>query len=377
MDFDFNESQNMLRTMAREFLSKECSKARVRELEKDPVGYDAGVWAKMVDLGWLGLIFPEKYNGTGAGFLDLVVLMEEMGKNILPGPFFATVALCAIPILKFGTEAQRMRYLSPVAEGKSIWSLALLEKSGILDANSIEATATRVDKGYVLNGEKWFVPYGHVADYLLVPCRMKNSDSVTRDIAVFVVNCRSRGVKVEVVPSIAGDGQCRVTLNKVKVGRLDILGPKENGWKVIEYMAQRAAVLKCAEVLGSCQAVLEMTQAYAKERTQFDKPIGSYMVIQHKLVDMLTDVEGLQYLTYLAGWSLSEGKKADQYVAIAKAKANEVFQRVCIDGIKIHGAIGFTMDHDIGCYFRRVKSAEHMLGDTDYHLSRVSAWIGL
>jgi hypothetical protein len=136
-------------------------------------------------------------------------------------------------------------------------------------------------------------------------------------------------------------------------------------------------VLKCAEVSGACQAVLQMTQAYAKDRTQFDKPIGSFMAIQHKLVDMLTDVEGLQYLVYYAAWMLSTGKKADMCVAQAKAKANDVYQRTCIEGIKIHGAIGFTMDHDIGCYFRRVKSSEFTLGDSDLHLEKIAAGIGL
>ena len=134
MDFDFNEQQNMLKTMARDFLVNECPKARVRELEAEEKGYDPAMWAKMVELGWLGLIFPEQYDGTGAEFLDLVVLMEEMGRNVTPGPFFSTVALCSIPILKFGTDTQKAKYLTPIADGKSIWSLALTERSGRFEA---------------------------------------------------------------------------------------------------------------------------------------------------------------------------------------------------------------------------------------------------
>lgn len=377
MDFDLNEQQNMLKTMAHDFLVNECTKARVRELEKDEKGYDASVWSKMVDLGWLGLIFPEEYNGTGADFLDLVILMEEMGKNILPGPFFSTVGLCALPMLKFGTETQKKKYLVPIADGKSIWSLALSEKSGTFDSSEINATASFDGKHYVINGEKWFVPFAHVADYLIVACRTGRSESAGEGITLLIVKTKSRGVTVSLIPSIAGDGQCRVRFKNVKAGRQDILGKVGNGWKVIDYLRQRATVLKCAEVSGACQAVLEMTQAYAKERKQFDKPIGGFMAIQHKLVDMLTDVEGLQYLVYYAAWMLSAGEKADTYISMAKAKANEVHQKVCIDGIKIHGAIGFTMDHDIGCYFRRVKAAEFVLGDTDLHLDKVAAGIGL
>ncbi|MFA5077911.1 MAG: acyl-CoA dehydrogenase family protein [Dehalococcoidia bacterium] len=377
MDFDFNEQQNMLKTMARDFLVNECTKARVRELEADEKGYDPDMWAKMVELGWLGLIFPEQYNGTGADFLDLVVLMEEMGRNITPGPFFSTVALCSIPILRYGTATQKTKYLTPIADGKSIWSLAMTEKSGRFEADDITAQAEFNGKNYILNGEKWFVPYAHVADYLLVLCRTEKNVTPEKGLTLFVVNKSSRGVKTELISTIAGDGQCRVRFKNVKAGRADIIGKKGDGWKVISYMAQRATVLKCAEVAGACQAVLEMTQAYAKDRTQFDKPIGSFMAIQHKLVDMLTDVEGLQYLVHYAAWVLSTGARADMYIAEAKAKANEVYQRVCIDGIKIHGAIGFTMDHDIGCYFRRVKSAEFMLGDTDLHLEKIAAGIGL
>jgi alkylation response protein AidB-like acyl-CoA dehydrogenase len=377
MDFDFNEQQNMLKTMAREFLSSECSKARVRELEKDTRGYDPATWGKMVDLGWMGLIFPEQYNGTGADFLDLVVLMEEMGRNILPGPFYSTVALCTIPILKYGTASQKTRYLTDVADGKAIWTLAILEKSGRFETGDIKTTAVKQGNGYVLNGEKWFVPFAHIADYLLVPCRTSELGSGEENITLFIVKRNSRGVKVELMQSIAGDGQCVVRFNNVKVGRLDVLGQKDRGWKIIHYLSQRAAILKCAEVSGACQAVLEMTQAYAKDRTQFDKPIGSFMAVQHKLVDMLVDVEGLQYLVYYAAWLLSKGVKAEKYVSIAKAKANEVYQAVCLDGIKIHGAIGFTMDHDIGCYFRRVKAAEFTMGDTDSHLDTVAAGIGL
>jgi alkylation response protein AidB-like acyl-CoA dehydrogenase len=377
MDFDFNEQQNMLRTMARDYLASVCTKAKVRELEKDAKGYDPAMLAQMAELGWTGLIFPEQYGGTGAGFLDLVVLMEEMGRNILPGPFFSTVALCSIPILKFGTETNRKKYLPEISEGKAIWSLAVTEKSGRFRPDDIRCAASQVDRGYVINGEKWFVPFAHVADHLLVVCRTAEGKKPGEGLTVFMVDAHSRGITIEVIPTIAGDGQCRVRFKHVKVGKGDILGKLNQGWKVIDYAAQRAAVLKCAEVSGACQAVLDMTQAYAKDRVQFDKPIGSFMAIQHKLVDMLTDVEGLQYLVYYAAWLLSTEAKAGTEVSLAKAKANMVYQRVCIDGIKIHGAIGFTMDHDIGCYFRRVKAAEFMLGDTDQHLEKVAAGLGL
>ena len=171
MEFDFNEQQNMLKTMARDFLAEICTKARVRELEKDEKGYDPDMLAKIAELGWMGLIFPEEYGGMGAELLDLVALMEEMGRNITPGPFFSTVALCAIPILKFGTERQKKKYLPAIAEGKSIWSLALTEASGRFTPGDLNCRALSDGNNYIINGDKWFVPFAHVADYLLVVCR--------------------------------------------------------------------------------------------------------------------------------------------------------------------------------------------------------------
>ena len=376
MDFDFSEQQNMLKTMARDFLAETCNKNRVRELEADARGYDPEMLAKMVELGWTGLIFPEQYGGMGADLLDLVVLMEEMGRNITPGPFFSTIGLCAIPLLKYGTEAQKKKYLPAIAEGQNIWTLAFTEASGRFNPADIHCQASRNGNSYILNGEKWFVPFAHIAHYMLVFCRTSSGNG-TAGLTAFIVKAGSRGLKAELIPTIGGGGQCKVRLKNVKVTARDVLGGFNGGQRVFNYLSQRAAILQCAEVTGACQAVLDMSLAYAKDRVQFDKPIGSFMAIQHKLVDMLTDVEGLQYLVHYAAWLLSTGAKADMAVSLAKAKANEVYQQVCVEGVKIHGAIGFTMDHDIGCYYRRIKSAEFMLGDTEYHLEKVAAGMGL
>jgi alkylation response protein AidB-like acyl-CoA dehydrogenase len=374
MDFDFSEQQNMLKTMAGDFLSKECTKAQVRVLEKDGKGYDPAVWSKMVELGWQGLILPEQYGGMGADFLDLVVLMEEMGKNILPGPFFSTVGLCAIPLMRFGRESQKAGYLPLIADGSNIWSLAVVERSGIFAPSEINCRAEYDGKNYVINGEKWFSQYAHVANWLLVICRTAPE---AEGLTAFIIDTKKQGVRIEMIPTVAGDGQCRIVFKNVRVSSRNTLGKKGQGWKIVDYLSQRALVLKCAEIAGACQAVLNMTQAYAKDRVQFDKQIGSFMTIQHKLVDMLTDVEGLQYLVYQAAWLISSGQKAGTSVAIVKAKADDVYQRICIDAVRIHGAIGFTMDHDMGCYFRRIKGAEFTLGDTGLQLENIAAGIGL
>ncbi|MHB8085418.1 MAG: acyl-CoA dehydrogenase family protein [Dehalococcoidia bacterium] len=377
MDFDLNEQQQMLRTMARDFLSRQCTKARVRELENDSRGYDPDMLAKMAELGWWGLVVPEKYGGMGAGLLDLAVLLEEMGRNITPGPFFSTVALCALPLMKFGTEMQKAGYAAGINGGSKIWSLALSEESGSYDAADINCTSDYNGTHYLINGEKWFAPYAHIADFLIVICRTQKVPNLQNNLTAFIIDTKSRGLKIELIPTIAGDGQCMVRFKNVKAVKRDILGGVGKGQNVFDFIMKSGTILKCAEVSGACQAILDMTLAYAKERVQFDKPIGSFMAIQHKLVDMLTDVEGLQYLVYYAAWLLASGQKAATQISMAKAKAAEVYQQVCIDGVKIHGAIGFSMDHDMGCFFRRIKSAEFMLGDRDLHLFKVAGGIGL
>ncbi len=377
MDFGFSEEQEMLRTLARDFLTTECPKAKVRELEKDEKGYDPQMWRNMAELGWMGLVFPEEYGGTDASLMELAVLMEEMGRNILPGPFFSTVVLCALPILEYGSSEQKAKFLPQIAKGEAIWALALTESSGSYEASEIRLRASLEGEGYVLEGDKLFVPDAHIADYLLVVARTGEEKGPEEGITLFIVDAKDPAVEVEVIPTIAGDRQCRVSFNNVRVAKNNILGDAGQGWNIVDFILQTAAILKCAEISGACQAVLDMTSAYAKERVQFDRPIGSFQAVQHKLADMLIDVEGIHYLLYQAAWGISVGSPSKLQISIAKAKASEAYQRICIDGIAAHGAIGFTMDHDIGLYYRRVRAAEFAAGDTDLHRERIAIELGL
>lgn len=377
MDFNFTEHQNMLRDEARRFLTKECPKAKIKELEKDEKGYDPELWRRMAEMGWMGLVLPEEYEGLNADFIDLMVLMEEMGRNILPGPFFSTVALCALPILEYGTDAQKTEYLAPISRGEKIWTLAITESSGGYSASEIKAVAKLESGAYIINGEKMFVPYADVADYLLVVARTAKGRVPEKGLTFFIVDAKRPGVSIETIPTLTGERQCKVTFKDVKISKENILGKAGQGWDMVEHIMRKAAVLKCAEVSGACQAVMDMSNTYAKERLQFGKPIGSFQVIQHKLVDMLIDVEGLQYLVYQAAWLLSTGAPCDLQIAMTKAKANEVYRSVALSAVKIHGAIGFTMDHDIGLYYRRVLGTASSLGDTDFHLEKIASSIGL
>lgn len=377
MDFGFTEEQEMLRTMARDFLANECPKSKVRELDRDEKGYDPKMWRDMAELGWMGLIFPEKYGGTGAKFVDMVVLMEEMGRNIVPGPFFSTIALCALPILEFGTEEQKSKFLPQIIKGEAIWTLALMEPSASHEAQGINFSAYSEGDEYVLEGEKIFVPDAHIADYILVVARTGKGETPETGIAVFIVQGKSPALKIERIPTMAGDRQFQVIFDRIKVSKNDILGVAGKGWEVVDFILQRAAVLKCAEISGACQAVLDMTSTYARERIQFERPIGAFQAVQQKLADMLIDVEAIQFLVYQAACSIDERKPSQLLISIAKAKASEAYQKICIDGITSHGAIGFTWDHDIGLYYRRVKAAQFTAGDIDLHREKIAIELGL
>lgn len=366
----------MLRTIARDFLAKECPKQFVREMEMDERGYSPQLWLEMAQLGWLGLPFPERYGGGGGSFLDLVVLLEEMGRACLPGPFLSSVVLGGLPILAAGSEEQKQQFLPAIAQGK-IFTLALTEADGSYEAASIKTRATPDKDDYIISGTKLFVPDAHIADYLLCPARTKESLSGDEGLSLFIIDAKSQGINYTPLITIASDKQCEVVFDEVRVPITDILGALDEGWWVVEKTLQYAAIAQCAEMVGAAQQVLEMSVDYAKQRVQFDRPIGSFQAIQHHCANMLIDIDGMRYLTYQAAWLLSEGLPAAKEVAMAKAWVSQAIRRVTALGHQIHSGVGYTMDHDLQLYFRRGKAAEVIFGDANFHRELIASQLGL
>lgn len=371
MDFSLNEVQDILKKTAREFMARYYSKTLVRELEKDPTGYRDEIWKEMAKLGWLGWIVPEEHGGVGGNFLDLMMLFEEMGRACFIMPFFSTVALCSLPVLEFGTSEQKENILPRIAGGEDIWTLALTEPSASYEASGIKLCAALEDH-FILDGAKLFVPYANVADYLLVVARTDQKENPADGITALIVDAKSQGINIAVIPTTAHDKQCEIRFDNVRVPKENVLGKMDKGWDIVEFILQRASVLKCAEMLGGAQIALDMANNYAKERVQFDRPIGSFQAIQHKLAKMLIDVEGLRHLVYETAWHISTGSPSRLLSSMTKAKANEVYRRTCLEAIKVHGAIGFTEELDLGLYFRRTWASEFVLGDTNFHRERIA-----
>jgi alkylation response protein AidB-like acyl-CoA dehydrogenase len=377
MDLGLNEEQEMLKTSARDFLQKECPKQLVKQLDESDTGYSPELWRKMAELGWMGLVFPEKYGGSDGSFLDLVVLLETMGYNILPGPFFSTVVLCGLTILASGTEEQKREHLPKIANGEMILALALTEPSAGYDAASIKTKATAHNDEYIINGTKLFVLDANVADFILCVARTKETKNPEDGITIFLVDAKSPGIKCALLKTLARDKQCEIVFDNVTVPKSNILGKLNKGWPIVKDTLQKATAAKCAEMVGGAQAALEMTVSYAKERVQFNRPIGSFQAIQHYCANMVTDVDGSRFITYKAAWELSEGLPATRDVAIAKAWTSEAYGRVTLLAQQIFGAIGFTMDHDIHLYYRRAKAGEIMFGDGDFQRAIVASELGL
>jgi alkylation response protein AidB-like acyl-CoA dehydrogenase len=375
MDFDFSEVQEMLRKDARRFLIEKCPKTYVRKMEEDEKGFTPDLWKEMAGLGWMGLVFPENYGGLNMSFLELAVLLEEMGRACLPGPYFSTVFLGGLPILEAGTEEQKREFLPKIASGEMIVTMALTEPSGAYEPSGIETKATPQGDKYIIDGTKLFVTDAHVADYMIVVAR--TSPGKSRGISLFLVDAKSPGIKATLLKTIASDRECKVVFNKVTVSKKNLLGKLNQGWSLVDRVLLLAAAGKCAEMIGGAQQVLEITVDYAKQRVQFGRPIGAFQAVQHHCANMVIDVEGSRFITYQAAWMLSQNMHCDKEISMAKAWVSDAYRRVVALGHQVHGAIGFTKDHEMQLYFRRAKAGEVLFGDGDYHREKVAQALAL
>jgi len=377
MDFKFTEEQEMLRESARDFLERECPKTLVREIESSEKGYSSEIWQQMAELGWLGLVFPEKYSGSGMSFLDLAVLLEEMGRSYLPVPFFSTVVLSGLPILDTGTEEQKQKYLPQIASGKAISTLALTEPSAKYDAASIAVKARVSNSDYIISGTKLFVSDAHIADYLLCVVRTSEQAKPEDGITIFLVDTKIPDISYTVLKTSANDKLCEVVFDQCKVPKESILGELDQGWSTVQTVIERAAVAKCCEMVGSAQRMLEMTIHYAKERKQFGKLIGSAQVIQESCADMLIDLDASRLITYEAAWRLSQGLPCVIEVSMAKAYVSAAYRRIALKAHEICGGVALMIVHDMPFFSTRVGAEVSTFGDSDFHRDIVAKELGL
>jgi alkylation response protein AidB-like acyl-CoA dehydrogenase len=379
MDFGFNQEQELLRATARKFFENECTSEFVRARMAEPAGVTDDFWKKLAEQGWLGLIYPEEFDGTGLGFVDLTVLMEEMGRAVMPGPFFSTVLLGGLAIQEAGSAAQKKEWLSKISAGQAKTTLAFTEPNARWDAAGITASAKESGGKFTLTGTKLFVLDAHVADVIVVVARTREGKRPEEGLSLFLVPKGAKGLDVKLLPTMDQTRKlCEVTFNDVTVGADALLGARDNAWAPLSRVLDRATVALCAEMCGGAQRVLDMTTDYAKIRMAFGKPIGSYQGVKHRAADMLVEIENAKSLTYYAAWAVDENvPEAPLAASMAKAYVSDAYRRAAGAGIQLHGGIGFTWEHDLHLYFKRAKSSEFTFGDASYHRERVAQLINL
>ncbi len=378
MDIGFTEEQELLRDTARKFLDGECPTKFVRQMMATEAAVTGEFWQKLAEQGWLGITYDEADGGSGLGLVDLVVLMEEIGRAVMPGPYPATVLLGGAAIAAAGSPAARQEWLPRIAAGEAKATLAASEPNARWDATGITLAARETRGGFTLSGTKLFVPDAHLADVLVVAARSRDGSTMEDGISLFLVPKGTAGVAVRLLPSVDETRKlCEVRFDNVVLPATALLGELHQGWPAVAGVIDRAAVALSAEICGAAQRVLDMTVDYAKLRTAFGKPIGSYQGVKHKCADMLIEIENAKSLTYYAAWAVDEAEPdAAMAVSMAKAAASDAGRKVCATGIQLHGGIGMTWEHDLQLYLKRAKASEIAFGDATWHRERVARLMG-
>ena len=376
MNFAFSDEQEQLRDAVRRFLEAKSPSTEVRRLMETTEGYDPAVWNQMAnELGLQSLHIPEEYGGQGFTFVELGIVLEEMGRVLLAAPYFSTVVLAADAIMNAGTPEQQAELLPGIASGETIAALAFTEPNGKWDASGITMEATPAGDGYTLDGTKMFVIDGHTANLIVVAARLAGT-SGEDGISLFSVAADAAGLTRT---PLATMDQTRKQAKLEFAGVVaQPLGEPGAGWPALSKTLDQAAAGLANEMVGGAQKVLDMSVEYAKVRVQFGRPIGSFQAIKHKCADMLLEVESGKSAAYYAAWAASEDSDELPVAAsLAKAYCSDAYFHAAAENIQIHGGIGFTWEHDAHLYFKRAKSSEILLGDATYHRELLAQRIGI
>ncbi len=353
MQFGLNESQKILKENARQFFEGECPITHVRQLAESRQPYDSALWSKIAAQGYTGIIFPEKYDGLGLGTVVLILLMEEAGRALLPGPFWSTVALAGAVIDAVASDAQKTKYLARICRGEARSTLALLEGGASWELADAKLVATNGR----LTGEKLFVLDADVADFILVAAQS----------GVFLVQAQAPGLSITPMPALD------LTRNVYAVQFHNTPAEKLGDGANLALALDVATVALVAEMVGGMQRMLDVTVDYAKTRKQFGKPIGTFQAVQHQCADMYLETESSRSAAYYAAWALEhDAPDAATATSIAKMYASDACRTVGNRSIQIHGGNGFAWENDLHLYYRRAKASETMLGDATFHRERIA-----
>jgi alkylation response protein AidB-like acyl-CoA dehydrogenase len=364
MNFGLSESQQILRNNAKKFFANECTPAEVRHIiEKSPDAFDATLYAKLAEQGFTGIIFPEQYGGLGLGHVEMAALLKEMGRALLPGPYFSSIFLAGTVIEAAGSHEQKEQYLQPLAEGTKRSTLAMLEKTASWQAKDVRLEASAA---HTLTGEKLFVNDAGCADFLVVAARSQG------ELALYIVDSKNSAI----TPMNGMDLTRRISAVRFDDAPGELLARGDAAEKALLTALRTATVALSAELTGTMQRAMELAVEYAKTRKQFGKPIGSYQAVQHQCADMYLWTESSRSAVLYAAWTLdNKAEDAERAVSIAKMYTSDAGREITSRAIQVHGGNGFTWENDCHLCFRRAKASETMLGDATYHRERIAALV--
>lgn len=370
MNFGFTEEQDLLRSEVRKFLDQNATMESVRGWSEQGEGYSRNLWSQLAELGWVGLAIPEEHGGAGLDFVTLVVLLEEAGRSLFPSPLISTV-LAAKAIEQAGDGEQHSRWLPGLANGSAIGTLAVLEQSDTFAPSGVAVEGKPDGDRIRLSGVKRYVSDAASADLFVVAFRSGDS---AEDISLAVVEKSQPGVSVQDQPGIDLTKRVGILeLHDVTIEKSAVLGSVGGGWPSLSWLLDVGAALVTAEMVGAAEGALRLVTEFAREREQFGSPIGRYQGVKHPLAEMYVDIESFKSLVYFAAWSLDENQAgAALAVSRAKAIASDAFARIGIDGVQLHGGVGYTWEYDIQLYLKRSKWARPAFGDADYHYERIA-----
>jgi alkylation response protein AidB-like acyl-CoA dehydrogenase len=363
MELTFSEEQRMLRDTVRGMLAAHAPVEVVRAMEDDAVGYPAGLWQKLAELGLLGLTLPERYGGTGLSTLEAAILYEELGRSLAPSPHFVSAVMSAGVLAAADSAAQREAWLPRIVSGEAIVTPAWLEPQGGYGPAGVRLAAVDDGAQYRLRGIKRHVLFARAATHLLVLARTGPGE---RDVDLFLVDPADPRVDLAQQQSMASDTQYQVTFDDVPVAKSARVGVPGSGWATWDQVMHDGIILLAAQAIGGAERALEMTVEYAKTRQQFDKPLGAFQAIAHYLADAVTQVDGGKTLVYEAAWARSTGRPVDRLAPMAKLFACQTFRDVTAMAEQVHGGLGFTVEYDIQLYFRRAKQLQLSWWDSRY-----------
>ena len=374
MSFLLNDEQRQLGDSATEFLNAQSPISLQRRLrdERAPLGFEPALWQQVVDLGWPAAVFPEAYDGLGVGYAGLGAVFEAMGRTLAALPLLSSVVLCGELLLAAGSEEQRQRWLPGLVDGQQRLALAL-DEQGRHHPERIKTRARRnaQGNGWVLDGEKWFVIDGLGASWLIVVARVLDAQGTDEGIGLFMVEAAQAGVTL--APTLLADSRnhARLTLSNVEVADDLRLNAAHDGAQALDAALDRARICLAAEGLGLLREAFERTNAYLKERVQFDVAIGSFQALQHRMARLYTDLEMLQSCVRAALSAIdTQDAELALLASLAKARASDLCEKLMNEAVQLHGGIGVTDEFDLGLMVKRARVLQHSLGDGVFHRDR-------